>query len=198
MNLQEHPSARQFLDSIRSGHSPSVEPDLLDVLAWRYDAARRYQINEGVDFQLTFAEFIALITPSRMNTIRKAIKKGTVDSFFRSKSRYVLSWKSSEAFETRMMNFANAAFINAEDSKRVNQFKAGDTHSEESKAKIRAKKLGTTHSDETKAKMAEAKRGTTHSDETRQKMAEAKRGRKMSEETKAKIRAAMLARREAQ
>lgn len=159
------------------GRTRHIEEDLLKILHERFKAARNYQLNKGVPFELTFHQFLFLVTDSRLNTIRNAMKKNVVESFFRSRSGYVLSWKNAEAMRSGVMNYETAAYVNRADSRKVGHFIKGDKHSEASKEKI-----------------SKAKKGSKHNEATRKKMADAKRGNTMSEETKAKIRATMLAR----
>jgi len=170
-------SESHFQFRMPNGRIRYIERSLLAVLHDRYDAARVYQENKGVRFELTFEQFVLLVTDSRLNTIRNAMKKNVVDYFFRSRRGYVLSWKDAEAMRSGVMNSQTAAYINRAESRKVGHFIKGDKHSDASKQKISTAKKGTKHSEVTRERMAAAKRGTTR-----------------SEETKAKIRAAMLAR----
>lgn len=170
-----------------------IEPALMAVLVTRYNSGKRYQISKGIQFDLSFDEFLTLVGAGKRNTIRKHIKAETLDKFFRSHSGYCLSWKDKASLKSRVMSVETAVYVTRRKSKRVNQFEAGDKHSEESKSKISKAKTGKPRSKKARAAIRAGLMGHEVSAESREKMAAAKRGTTKSPEERARISATMKA-----
>jgi hypothetical protein len=121
------------------------------------------------------------------------MKAGTTKVFFKSYSGYCVSWKDKAAFQAKIMNAETTVYVTRRMSKRVNQFTAGDTHTDASKAKIAAKRTGTKQKASTKKKISVALTGREVSDDTRAKMSASKRGTTKTPEERARIAASMKA-----
>lgn len=174
-----------------------VSQALMTILERKFDYSARTQTKAGVQFDMSFEQYLALITISRLQTMEKHLKRGSFMAFMQSNYGYVLTWKGRAERDAGIMNAETAIFTDRETSKRRQQFQKGDKHSDVSKQRISEAKRGQKHSEETKALIAVAKRGQTHTDTTRAKISATKKGRPMSPEHKEKIRAAMLARKAA-
>lgn len=171
----------------------TIAPELKKLLKARYDSAKKTQLRNGIQFDLTFDEFLTLVGAGKRQTITKQMKAGTTNEFFRSYSGYCLTWKDKAAFEGKVMNVETAVYITRRMSRRINQFTTGDKHTDASKAKISASKTGSKHKASTKKKISAALTGKDVSDETRAKMAASKRGTTKSPEERARISATMKA-----
>lgn len=183
-----HFNPRDVLASIQSdfqGHS--ISKPLLTILTRMYDSSHRRQVAAGNRFELTFDQYLSLITKARRKRMELELKRGTFKRFMESVTGYVLTWRDREAKATRTLNMETAVFVNREQSRRNQHFKKGDKHSQESKDAIARARTGTKHSEETKARIKQSNLGQTRSDETKAKISAFRKGRPMSEETKAKM-----------
>ena len=172
---------------------PQMHPDVLDILHRRFTQAKKDQERKGVTFTLKFDEFLKLTGAGRRNTLLKHHIAGTLKQFLKSNSGYCLTWKNKAAYQSQHMNAETAAFTTRKMSRRVNQFVAGDKHTEKSKAMISAKKTGVPQSEKTKAKRSASLMGHDVSDEARAKMSAKKQGTTKSPEERARISASMKA-----
>lgn len=175
--------AKQIVENIQARlNNRVISSELNELLERKYEYAKRYQIGQGVTFNLSLKDYLSLITKGQLDNMERRVKDGSFKRFMKSDYGYVLSWKDKAAKETKVMDSSTACFVNREKSKRSQQFKKGDKHSAESIELIRTKRTGTTHSDATKQKMRDAHEGTTMSDETKAKMSAAKKGRLLTDE----------------
>lgn len=168
-------------------NNETISDELAEILERKYEAAKRYQKKQGVQFDLTLNEYIDLIQRPQIQSMEKKLKKGTLKRFMKSDFGYCLTWKDRPSRATKIMNAETAVFVNRQKSKRNQQFVKGDTHTQESKDAISKGKTGQKQSEETKAKISASKTGTKASDETRAKQSAAKKGRKLTDEQKAAI-----------
>lgn len=183
-----HFNPRDVLASIQSdfqGHS--ISKPLLTILCRMYDSSRRRQVAAGNRFDLTFEQYLSLVTKARRQRMEAELKRGTFKWFMESATGYVLTWRDREARATRTLNMETAVFVNREQSRRNQHFKKGDRHTQESKDAIALARTGTKHSEETKARIKQSNLGQTRSDETKAKISASRKGRPMSEQTKAKM-----------
>ncbi len=168
-------------------NNEAISDELSEILSRKYEASKRYQKRNGVQFDLTLHEYIDLISRPQIQSMEKKLKKGTIKRFMKGDFGYCLTWKDRPSKAAKIMNTETAVFVNRVTSKRNQQFVKGDKHSDASKAAISKAKTGQTHTEDTKAKISASKTGQTHSDETRAKQSAAKTGRKLSDEQKAAI-----------
>ncbi|MGY5794162.1 NUMOD3 domain-containing DNA-binding protein len=183
-----HFNPRDVLASIQSdfqGHS--ISKPLMTILCRMYESSHRRQVAAGIGFELTFDQYLSLITKARRQRMEQEFKSGTFKQFMESATGYVLTWRNREARATGTLNMETAVFVNREQSRRNQHFKKGDKHTQESKDAIALARTGTKHSEETKARIKQSNLGQTRSEETKAKISAARRGRTMSEETKAKM-----------
>lgn len=183
-----HFKPREVLAQIQSDiKGTSISQPLLIILRRMYDSSQKRQIHAGNRFELSFEEYLSLITRARRQRMERELKANTFKQFMMSTTGYVLTWKSRSAKASGVMNVQTAEFVNRERSRRNQHLAKGDTHSEASKAAISQALKGRTHSEDTKAKIKVGNAGQTRSDETRAKISAARTGRSMSAETKAKM-----------
>jgi hypothetical protein len=164
-----------------------LNPALITILSRMFESSRRRQVAAGVLFDLTFDQYLSLITKTRRQRMASEFRQGNFAKFMKSQSGYVLTWKDRPSRASGLMNMETACFVNREWSRRNQHFKKGDRHTDASKAAIAASRLGKTHTEETKAAIAAGNTGKVQSAETRKKIGAARTGRKHSEETKRKM-----------
>lgn len=171
-------------------------------IAAAVDAALKAQFLNAVAYQavknrrveMTFEEFLTLVTSSRRQRMERAMASGNFERFMKGRYGYVLTWKSRQAKEAGVMNLQTAAYLNREDSERACQFGPGDTHTEEAKAKIGEARRGKKASEATRAKLSAQKMGKPLSADHCAAISAGSRGKPKSEEQKQKMREAAKAR----
>lgn len=188
-------SAREVIRRITKQSDPAeITAAVDDALRAQYANAVIYQAMKKRRVDLSEAEFFALVTPSRRQRMERAMAAGNFKRMMKGRFGYVLTWKSKKAKETGVMNKDTAAYLNREDSERACQFGPGDTHSDESKAKIAKARTGKKASDATRQKMSKSKIGTKRDDETRASISAGLKGKPKSPEQIEKMRVAAKAR----
>jgi len=168
--------------------------DLTPHLKRMFESSKKRQEEAGVRFELTFDEYLELITPARRRTMQQKLDSGKLKEFMESSRGYVLTPKGREEHAAKVCNKDTFEFANREKSRRNQHLKKGDRHRDESKQLIAISRMGTTHTEETKKKIRDGNKGQKRSDETRKAIAEARTGTKDSKETKNRKREAALAR----
>ncbi len=125
----------------------SVSREVLEVLRAEFEASKAYQLKANkITVQMTFAAFVGLWSDTRIQTIqkklnisRKALEAYLNDRFYRP----VLSWRRREdRVEGGVMTASMARIMRAEDSRKMFQMKAGDSHSPAARQKIGEAKRG--------------------------------------------------------
>ncbi|WP_018898929.1 NUMOD3 domain-containing DNA-binding protein [Rhizobium sp. 2MFCol3.1] len=183
-----HFNPRDVLASIQSDfQGTKISKPLMTILCRMYESSQRRQVAAGNRFELTFDEYLALITKARRQRMESELKAGTFKRFMESTTGYVLTWKDRPSKAGGVLNGETAVFVNREQSRRNQHFKKGDRHTQASKDAIALARTGTKHSEETKERIKQANTGQTRSDETKAKISAARKGRVMSAETKAKM-----------
>lgn len=198
MSYPQKPEKISAVEVIRRIHKQSDPTEIASAV----DAALHAQFMNAVAYQatkkrkveMTFEQFLTLVTSSRRQRMERAMAAGNFERFMKGRYGYVLTWKSRQAKEAGVMNLQTAAYLNREDSERACQFGPGDTHTEEAKAKIGDARRGKKASDATRAKQAAAKTGKALSDEHREAISAGSRGKPKTEEQKQKMREAAKAR----
>lgn len=168
--------------------------DLNAHLQRMYDSSRRRQIENGVTFELTFEEYLSLISKARRLRMQRELNRGNLKRFMESNAGYVLTPKGRAEKAAKVCNVETFEFVNREKSRRNQHLGKGDTHREDSKQKIAVARTGTTQTEETRAKIKASNLGQTRSDETRANIAAGQRGKPKSEEQRQKMREAAKAR----
>jgi hypothetical protein len=69
---------------VRASDRGELDDQVKILLRERYDAARIDQAYKGVSFELTFEEFLAMITPDQIMTIARWRFERTLGKFFAS------------------------------------------------------------------------------------------------------------------
>ncbi|KQR32494.1 hypothetical protein ASF91_13240 [Rhizobium sp. Leaf155] len=187
-------SAIEVIRRITKQSDPQQVADAVDAALFaQWQNAATYQHVNKRSFELTFEQFMTLVTPSRRKRMEAAMTKGTFERMMKGKFGYVLGWKSRSAFKTGVMSIETAAYMNREDSERSTQFGPGDQHTDDSKDLIRKARTGKKATVKTRAKMSASKTGKPRDEETKQAISNALKGSQKSEEHKAKISAAVKA-----
>lgn len=188
-------SAREVIRTITKESDPVEVAAAVDAALYaQWQNARDYQEMKKRTFDLSFPEFLSLVTRSRRQRMENSMAKGQFERMMKGKYGYVLGWKSRKAFKTGIMSLATAEYLNRDDSERSTQFGPGDEHSDESKDLIRKARTGKKASDKTKAKMSAAKKGKQRDEDTKKSISNTLKGRPKTEVEKAKIRAGVIAR----
>lgn len=133
-----------------------MKTEIRELLEQQFTHCQNWQAKHGIAVQMTFEDYLTLWTPYRIRTLEKKLAKhpDALRAFMNNPVlKPVCSWVSREARLSGVMTRDNARICTAMESRRLFQFKKGDTHRPESIEKMRKPK-----SDETKAKMAEKRR----------------------------------------
>jgi len=194
-NINNKISAREVFLRITKQSEPADIAAAVDLaLEIQFALARDYQEKRGRNFELTFPEFMSLVSKSRRNKMEAKMRTGNFERFMKSNYGYCLTWNSRRAFKTGIMSIETACYVNREDSERSCQFGPGDTHSEESIDLIRKARTGKKASDATKAKQRARKIGHVVDAEQRAKTSAALKDKPKSPEQIAKMKASAEAR----
>ena len=180
---------------IKRPNPADVTKEVVKYLIDRFARSKLRQEAAGVLVELTFEQFLSIISAARFRKMEAMQAQGRLDVFMRGKETgYVLSWRNRDALLTKTMNVDTASFCNRRDSIYQTRLRQGDKHREDSKDLIRKKRTGTTQKEATKAKIGQSKIGIAQSDEHVAKRAAALTGQTRSEEAKARMKAAATAR----
>ncbi|WP_246749535.1 NUMOD3 domain-containing DNA-binding protein [Agrobacterium rosae] len=185
------PTPQQVIAAITK---PPTYTDLIPHLERMYASAKDRQTKAGVQFDLTFEEFLALITPARRRMMQVELNKRRLKRFMDSNRGYVLTPKGRKEYADKLCNKDTYEFVNREKSRRNQHLKKGDTHTEASKAKIAESRRGTTQADETREKIRKGNLGQTRSAETCKAISDANKGKSKTPEQIEKMREAAKAR----
>lgn len=153
-----------------------MDEDIKAFIANRYEAAKRTQARNNIDFQITLDQFTEMwqVVPNQLKLVRKNLNDGTIKNLLNSEHGYVCSWLDKQDFiNGNPMTHLNAKILPRSQAKRVFWLKEGETQTDAAKEKIRQYRLGQKHSDETKEKQRNYKLGTTDSTETKNRKSEA-------------------------
>jgi hypothetical protein len=193
--IQNKISAREVFLRITKQTDPADITAAVDLaLEVQFDLARQYQEKHGRRFELTFPQFVSLVTKSRRQKMEAKMRSGNFERFMKSNAGYCLTWKSRAALKTGIMSVETACYLNREDSERACQFGPGDTHTAESIDLIRKARTGKKHTDATKAKQSARKMGHAVDDEQRAKTSAALKGKPKSAEQIARMKGSAAAR----
>lgn len=155
----------------------NAQPATLAWLEAHYQGREKYQTGRGIQFALTFSEYVNLWGIKKLKQVTKLIESGRIGNRMRHPEKgWVLSWISREAREAGEMNSATARILQRNSSKHRFYLKTGDKHTDDAKRRI-----------------GDAKRGKPLSDEHKQSIRESRLGVPQSEEHKAKRFAAIRA-----
>lgn len=168
--------------------------DLTPHLQRMFESSKKRQTEAGVQFDLTFEEYLGLITKARRRIMQIELNKGNLKRFMESARGYVLTPKGRSEWAAKVCNKDTYEFVNREKSRRNQHLKKGDKHREDSKQRIAAARTGTKHSDETREKIKAGNLGQTRSDETRAAISAAQMGKPKTPEQIEKMKAAATAR----
>lgn len=87
-------SARDVIDQITKGSDYQAVTNAVNAaLRAQYENARLDQLQKKVQFDLTFDEMLALVTPSRRKKMEDKMRAGTFAPFMKSIYGYCLSWR---------------------------------------------------------------------------------------------------------
>ncbi|UPA25349.1 NUMOD3 domain-containing DNA-binding protein [Shinella oryzae] len=190
--MDKKPSPQDVIYNVRNhGRQPSKR--LRENLERMFEASKQHQTANGVSWNLTFNEYLELITQRRMQRMEAELKAGKLKEFMKGAKGYVLTTKNRTAYKAKIYDPTTVEFVNRNKSLRNHRMNKGDTHSEKSKEIMSIKRTGTTQTEETKQKISEGNKGKVLTKATKKAIADARTGTTHSEETKAKQRAAMQA-----
>lgn len=136
-----------------------AHPETIEFLDNRYDMTQQRQQDNGVDFRLTRGQYWRAVCrhPTALRRIdQRYMKWLDGDRCKPFRAGYVLTWKSRQALEARIMDKDTATFVNAETSKKNCFLKKGDHHSEASKIKISVAKKGVQFTEQHRKAQSEA------------------------------------------
>lgn len=150
-----------------------------------FESSKNRQLRAGVRFELTFEQYLTLISKGRRRTMQQALNRGQLKGFMESHRGYVLTWKGRAEKASGVMNLDTAMFVNREASRRAQHLKKGDTHREDSIEAIRQSRIGKHWDEETIERIRQSNSGQTRSEETCQRISEARTGTKDTDATKA-------------
>jgi len=159
-----------------------------------YSRSARYQTNKGVQFELTFSQYISKFSSQQLNSFARSYLGGTIEGRQRSKYKFVLSWASRQDKLSGVMNDATAIICGEKESKTNCRYLPGEERSELTRKRMSAKKKGKKRPEEVKAKIAETKKGQTYDETHRANISAGLKGKPKSAESNAKRAAASKAR----
>ncbi|WVT73985.1 NUMOD3 domain-containing DNA-binding protein [Sinorhizobium chiapasense] len=196
----DKPTPNQVIEAFRAsvdpyGENKNKKPSkrLMTILKLMFDSSKRLQEAKGTTWNLSFDEYLSLITERRMRRMEDELKAGTLRDFMNSNNGYVLTTKTRAHYLAKVYDVDSVEFVNRNRSLRNHRFHKGDTHSDYSKKMMSEKRTGKTHDDATKEKISKGNKGQIRTKATKKAIAEARTGTKHSEETKAKQREKMKA-----
>lgn len=141
-----------------------LRDDILEVLWDQFCKVIKYQhVNNQITVQMTFDEYLSLWSKHRVATIQKKkdISNKALHAYFTGVFRPVCSWVNREdRVKGGVMTVEMAKIRTADESKKLFQFKAGDHHTAESRARIGAAKRGKKQTAEQIAKRTAARVAT--------------------------------------
>lgn len=173
--------------AITGKSDPATINAALDVaLEQQWKNARVDQEAKGVTFNLTLAEFMAVVSAGRRRTMIKKLEEGKFPGFMKSDSGYCITWKDKAAYETRVMDKDTVAFIRRAESRELLWIKKDDKHKPESIERIRVARTGTTQKPETIEKISKTKTGVSQTKKHVAARAAKLTGQTNTEETKAR------------
>jgi hypothetical protein len=129
---------------------PSIQTlraDVVALLRAEFLTTVEYQFSQNrITVTMTFDEYLTLWSPARIAAISLRLEQGggKIDRYMKDRfNRPVCSWKRREDREIGgTMSVDDARIMRAEDSRRMFQFQAGDSHSEVSRKRIGDTKRG--------------------------------------------------------
>ncbi|MCC4298324.1 NUMOD3 domain-containing DNA-binding protein [Aurantimonas coralicida] len=137
-----------------------IPENCLEWLHKRYTNSLRYQTGRGIDFELSFEEYLGLWSQDKLKKISKWIEDG--DITHRQKHPlygWVLSWRSKQDRKDGVMNKATARILQRGSSERRFLLQKGEKHTEEAKAKIGAAHRGKEITQEHREAISQSKKG---------------------------------------
>ena len=142
----------------------NIHPETIAAIKRRLAAAKINQARKGVIVDLTDDDILRLWiqVPKKLLVFNKEIKKALRKGGDITKvSKYLLTWKSYAAMQTKVMNLDTACIANYIESKNNCRMKVGDTHTDLAKEKISKYRTGQVHSEETCNSISESLTGLT-------------------------------------
>ena len=115
----------------------NTQPDTRAWLDRQFTRAERYQKGRGIQFDLTFDEYVDLWTLKNLKKVASLIKQGRIGSRMRHPDKgWVLSWSSKAARSSGVMDKSTARVLQRQTSKLRFYLQVGDKHTEAAKKKI--------------------------------------------------------------
>lgn len=143
-----------------------LSSDVMEWLVAQYARSQIYQKSRGVDFKLTFDQYVPLWSSHRLKKLRKLLGTGALARFQRNKSfGWVLSWSTKKARSTGVMDISNARILTRLESEKRFRIQAGEKQSEAAKLKIGAAHKGKVISAKHREAISRARRGRPQSSE---------------------------------
>ena len=182
-----------------------LSPELTDYLTKWFNTSCAKQVAKGVIVNLTYSDFIELLTPRRAKSLQKAIDQGrlTGQQHEENPYAYVLTWISYAARSTYVFDKATACVCTRMESRSRNLMKQGDTMRPEHRDNLSRALTERTFSDEHRDSLSASLTGLAKTDEHRRAISESMKAvppREWTQEQKDKMvatRAANKARKEA-
>lgn len=171
-----------------------VQMATMEWLEVHYRGREKYQTGRGIQFALTFSEYVDLWGIKKLKQVTKLIDSGKIGSRMRHPEKgWVLSWISREAREMGEMNSATARILQRNSSKHRFYLKAGDTHTDDAKRRIGDAKRGKPLSSEHKQSIRASRLGVPQSAEHKAKRIAAIRATKQLQRESRSMQAASAA-----
>lgn len=120
-----------------------MRDDIREILIGQYAHCVNWQKKNGIQVEMTVDEFISLWSAARIRTLENKLAKSprVLEAYLDNPHfKPVCSWRSREDRLTGVMTVENARIMRADDSRKLFQFKKGDTHSPKSIEKMRQPK----------------------------------------------------------
>jgi hypothetical protein len=137
-----------------------MKPNIQAFLEDKFEASRIYQTGRGIQFSLTFDQYIALWGKRRLATLARWADEGTLLSRMKNPDYgYTLNWTSRAARDAGVMDASTARIVHRAAGRAEFSWQRGDKHSAEAKARIASTLTGYRQETDHVAKRAAAQRG---------------------------------------
>lgn len=138
--------------------------DFVEKMFKFYSRSAKYQSERGVQFTLTFDEYLSLFDSSVLNSMARSFQKGTIEQRQSSDYALVLSWKSRQDKLSGVMN-ADTALICPRGVSIFNcKYLPDEERDEKARKKMSDKKKGKARPESVKQKISETKTGQKYDD----------------------------------
>lgn len=122
-----------------------MRDDVLEKVKDLYVGSKRWQEREGIQFDITFEEYLAKWSQYRLDVLGTKIDNGQIERYLKHPfNRPVLGWTSKEERDGGVMHPGNCSIQKTSDQRKMFQFTKGDKHSPETIEKMKKPKTAKT------------------------------------------------------